>query len=147
MSDKMMGNPLEGIGDFSGGGIPADGMGNLPGGGGGNPMDKAGGGADAAQAVLGGFMGGNPPELPRVLSLRSFHKKYLSAQPQGTAECNRDVSGQWEEIAAEPLGAGKVALQSCHNRYLSALPNGALAWDREKALEWETWTVEQVCSK
>jgi hypothetical protein len=132
-------NPFGAMGDFLGG------SGNSPG----KTEVGTNNATDILGGALGGLTGGSPTEgknteLSGLLSLKSSHNKYVSAQPQGSVECNRDTAGGWEKFTAEPLDSGKYALKSCHSRYLSAQPDGSVQWNREKVLEWETWTVEQL---
>jgi hypothetical protein len=91
---------------------------------------------------MGFFKGMKSPELEGVLSLKSCHDKFLSAQLDGSIRWDREKATEWERIEAEARGQGKVALKSCHKKYLTALPDGSVQWDKDKAGEWETWTVE-----
>jgi hypothetical protein len=104
----------------------------LGGKGGGNPLD----------GVMGSLTGTKSLELSGSLALKSCHDKYLSAQPDGTAQWDRARAAEWERIEAEPRGQGKVALKSCHNKYLGARPDGTVQWNQAKPGEGETWTVE-----
>ena len=55
-----------------------------------------------------------------TVSLRSVHGKFLSAQPDGRAEWNRDVALAWELFNVEPRNGGKIALKGFHGMYVSA---------------------------
>jgi hypothetical protein len=91
-----------------------------------------------AKSIAGKF------DLSSVVSLKSHHGKYLSAQSNGSAQWNRDQVGGWEKISLEEAGNGKYGLKSVHNKYLSAQPNGSVEWNRDKLDIWETWTVEEI---
>ena len=69
------------------------------------------------------------------------HKWFLSAQPNGTAECNRERLQGWETISVEFEGDRWIYLKSWHGKYLSAQPNGQLQWNRDKKLSWERFKV------
>ena len=61
-----------------------------------------------------------------TVGLKSAHNKYLSAQPDGRLECNRDWLRQWEYITIQKLDDGKVALKTYHNTYISARADGTM---------------------
>jgi hypothetical protein len=80
--------------------------------------------------------------IPKTVSLKSFHGKFLSAHPNGTAMWNSANSGKQETIFLETVNGGKFGLKSVYGKYLSAQPNGSVEWNRDKLDAWETWTVE-----
>ena len=89
-----------------------------------------------------------------TVSLRSVHGKYLSAQPDGRAEWNRDVASNWEYFRVEQRHNGKIALKGAHGMYVSAQPDGSVEINRREAPPggWEEFTVEDrgndvVCLK
>ena len=93
------------------------------------------------------------PEGSKV-ALKSTHGKYLSAQPDGRAEWNRDHASDWEYFHLEKRQGGKVALKGSHGMYVSAQPDGSVQINREAAPlgGWEEFTVEDrgndvVCLK
>ncbi|GIQ96683.1 MAG: hypothetical protein CM15mP2_1700 [Methanobacteriota archaeon] len=79
------------------------------------------------------------------MSLRSVHGKFLSAQPDGRAEWNRDVALDWELFNVEPRTGGKIALKGIHGMYVSAQPDGTVQINRRAAPPggWEEFTVEE----
>ncbi|MFL2973223.1 MAG: fascin domain-containing protein [Candidatus Thalassarchaeaceae archaeon] len=79
-----------------------------------------------------------------TVSLRSVHGKYLSAQPDGRAEWNRDVASNWEYFRVEQRHDGKIALKGAHGMYVSAQPDGSVQINRREAPPggWEEFTVE-----
>ncbi len=88
-----------------------------------------------------------------TVSLRSVHGKYLSAQPDGRAEWNRDHASTWEHFHVENRG-DKIALKGAHGMYVSAQPDGSVQINRREAPPggWEEFTVEDrgndiVCLK
>ena len=79
-----------------------------------------------------------------TVSLRSVHGKYLSAQPDGRAEWNRDHASTWEYFQVEQRHNGKIALKGAHSMYLSAQLDGSVQINRREAPPggWEEFTVE-----
>ena len=78
------------------------------------------------------------------VSLRSIHGKYLSAQPDGRAEWNRDHASTWEYFHLEERQGGKIALRSAHGMYVSAQPDGSVQINRGAAPPggWEEFTIQ-----
>ena len=76
--------------------------------------------------------------------LKSVHGKYLSAQPDGRAEWNRDRADVWEYFHLEKRQGGKITLKGAHGKYVSAQPDGSVQINREAAPPggWEEFTVE-----
>ena len=68
-----------------------------------------------------------------TVSLRSAHGKYLSAQPDGRAEWNRDHADHWEYFQVEQRHNGKIALKGAHGMYLSAQLDGSVQINRDAA--------------
>ena len=88
------------------------------------------------------------------MSLLSVHGKYLSAQPDGRAEWNRNIAAEWEYFQVEQRHNGKISLKGAHGMYLSAQPDGSVQINRREAPPggWEEFTVEDrgnnvVCLK
>ena len=79
------------------------------------------------------------------VSLRSVHGKYLSAQPDGRAEWNRDIASIWEYFHIEKRQGNKFALKGAHGMYVSAQPDGSVQINRREASlgGWEEFTVEE----
>ena len=79
------------------------------------------------------------------VSLRSVHGKYLSAQPDGRAEWNRDIASIWEYFHIEKRQGNKFALKGTHGMYVSAQPDGSVQINRREASlgGWEEFTVEE----
>ena len=89
-----------------------------------------------------------------TVSLRSVHGKYLSAQPDGRAEWNRDHASTWEYFQVEQRHNGKITLKGAHGKYVSAQHDGSVQINRDAAPPggWEEFTVEDrgnnvVCLK
>ena len=78
------------------------------------------------------------------IALKSVHGKYLSAQPDGRAEWNRDIASEWEYFHMEKRQGGKITLKGAHGMYVSAQPNGEVQINRQAAppTGWEEFTVE-----
>ena len=103
------------------------------------------------QSATTPFTGGM---LQGEISLKGVHGKYLSAQPDGRAEWNRDHASIWEYFHLEKRQGGKVALKGAHGMYVSAQPDGSVQINRREAPPggWEEFTVEDrgndvVCLK
>ena len=79
-----------------------------------------------------------------MVVLKSVHGKYLSAQPDGRAEWNRDRADAWEYFHLENRKGGKITLKGAHGKYVSAQPDGSVQINREAAPlgGWEEFTVE-----
>ena len=89
-----------------------------------------------------------------TVSLRSVHGKFLSAQPDGIAQWNRDVASLWEYFYLEKRQGGKITLKGAHGMYVSAQPDGSVQINRKTAPQggWEEFTIEDrgnnvVCLK
>ena len=67
------------------------------------------------------------------MSLRSVHGKFLSAQPDGSAQWNRDVASVWEYFHLEKRQGGKITLKGAHGMYVSAQPDGSVQINRKAA--------------
>ena len=78
------------------------------------------------------------------VAFKSVHGKYLSAQPDGRAEWNRDRADAWEYFHLEKRKGGKIALKGAHGKYVSAQPDGSVQINREAAPPggWEEFTIE-----
>ena len=78
------------------------------------------------------------------IPLKSVHGKYLSAQPDGRAEWNRDIASEWEYFHMEKRQGGKITLRGVHGMYVSAQPDGGVQINRQAAppTGWEEFTVE-----
>jgi len=81
--------------------------------------------------------------MPKQVTLRSAHKKFLCAEPNGKVVANRDKAAEWEKWQIVKISKGTWALKSHHGKFLCAEPNGTLIANRDQAKEWETWTVKK----
>ena len=70
------------------------------------------------------------PKGGRKVALKSHHGKWLCAESNGNAVCNRSSAQAWEIHTLEVAGNGKVGLKSCHGKYRSAQSNHTLQWNR-----------------
>ena len=79
-----------------------------------------------------------------TIAIKSVHGKYLSAQPDGSAQWNRDVANAWEHFHLEKRQGGKIVLRGAHGMYVSAQPDGSVQINRRAAPPggWEEFTVE-----
>lgn len=87
------------------------------------------------------------PPAVSIFGFKSHFGKYMSAQPNGTMECNRDQLFGWEKFTVEDAGEGKVGLKSFHGKYLSAQPDGRLQVNRDWLFGWEKFTLEEQDGK
>ncbi len=60
-----------------------------------------------------------------VAVFKSYHGKFLSAQPDGSVVANRTAIGPWEQFQVIDVASGVLAFRTAHGRYLVAEPNGA----------------------
>ena len=100
------------------------------------------------------FWESSTASMQGTVSLRSLHGKFLSAQPDGRAEWNRDIASEWEYFYLEKRQGGKITLKGAHGMYVSAQPDGSVQINRKAAPQggWEEFTVEDrgnsfVCLK
>jgi Fascin domain len=78
-------------------------------------------------------------------SFKSWQDQYLSAQPDGRIEANREKEGPWELFTVEEQHDGTVAFLSAHGTYLGAEPpelGSSVYCDRRRVGPWECWTPE-----
>jgi hypothetical protein len=59
--------------------------------------------------------------------IKTFHDRYISAQPSGQVICDRTEAKEWEMWEVIDLGASKIGLRSFHGKYLSA-KDGSAGW-------------------
>ena len=73
-----------------------------------------------------------------------MHGKFLSAQPDGSAQWNRDVASAWEYFHIEERPGGKITLKGAHGMYVSAQPDGSVQINRQSAPPngWEEFSAE-----
>eukprot|EP01116_Phalansterium_solitarium_P002470 TRINITY_DN1251_c0_g2_i3.p1 TRINITY_DN1251_c0_g2~~TRINITY_DN1251_c0_g2_i3.p1 ORF type:complete len:430 (-),score=72.68 TRINITY_DN1251_c0_g2_i3:179-1468(-) len=96
---------------------------------------------------LGGASGDSAPLLSaqptanRTVALHGAHGRYVCAEPDGRAVCDRSELGPWETFVVEALPGDRVALRAHHGTYLCGEPSGRLTCDRRTRAEWETWTL------
>ena len=89
-----------------------------------------------------------PPSSEAIVegkvAFKSVHGKYLSAQPDGRAEWNRDIASDWEYFHLEKREGGKITLKGAHGMYVSAQADGSVQVNRGAAPPggWEEFTVE-----
>ena len=86
-----------------------------------------------------------------VISLKSFHGKYLSADPNGTLKANVDWSRDWEHYTIVRSGATKnktylsygdvVSLKSFHGKFFTAAPDGKCAFDSNSTNEGQQFVI------
>jgi len=75
------------------------------------------------------------------VSLQSHHGKFVCAEPDGRALCNREHCAEWEQFVSVPMGNGKVGLQTAHGKYISAEPSGKVISNRGWCKSWEHFQV------
>jgi len=64
--------------------------------------------------------------LPSKIMLKSFHGKYVAAEPSGHMVANRNWADDWEKFDVLPKGTATVALRSFHGKFVSANANGMM---------------------
>jgi hypothetical protein len=84
------------------------------------------------------------------ISLQNYRSnRWLCAEPNGKAVCNREAPRQWEQWTLHAVGDGiHVAFLSTHNRWLCAQPpgqdtefGGEVIANREQLREWERFSM------
>jgi len=81
------------------------------------------------------------PNKKCKVSLKGFHGKYICAEGDGRAVCNRDWCREWEEFWSVPIGNGKIGLYSHHGKYVCAEGSGKVVANRGHCKEWEQFKV------
>lgn len=86
-----------------------------------------------------------------IISLKSYHNKFVVAESNGKANANRDKIGEWEKFTLIRSGNTQdenffcigdiITLKSYHNKYVVAETNGTVNANRDRIGEWEKWTV------
>jgi len=82
-----------------------------------------------------------------TFGLKSVHGKFLSAQPNGDVEWDRDSYNSYEKISFEQSGENTGYLKSVHGKYLAATNDDKLQWDRTWKRSLEVFTVYQYEDK
>lgn len=75
------------------------------------------------------------------ISLQGVHGKFVCAEPDGKALCNREHCAGWEQFVSVPMGNGVVGLQTAHGKYISAEPSGKVISNRDWCKSWEHFQV------
>ena len=84
----------------------------------------------------------------KIISLRSYHGKYVVAESNGDANANRVIVGSWEEFLVERVTGNQVALKSvAHNRYLVAELNGQANANRPWRDSWEIFRLIKISDR
>ena len=70
----------------------------------------------------------------------AHHKLWMSAQPDGRVECNRELPLGWEMFEIRAVTDSAVSIRSVRfDRYLSAQPSGQVECNRTWVRGWELW--------
>eukprot|EP00727_Mastigamoeba_balamuthi_P000464 m51a1_g10414 putative endo- -beta-glucanase (463) ;mRNA; f:73597-75244 len=88
----------------------------------------------------------NSPVRSGAVVFRSFHGKYLSANPDTHAvTCDRDSANDWESFYPESRGSNQWVFRATNGMYLQTVDNPRiLAATNTVAGGWETFTVQHV---
>lgn len=86
------------------------------------------------------------PPAAATAGFRSAHGKYMSAQANGTINCNAASLQAAERFTLEHKD-GKVGLKGANGKYVSAQPDGRLVCDRDWLHGWELFTMEEQKGK
>lgn len=87
-----------------------------------------------------------------LVHVRSIHGKYLSAQPDGRLEANRNFPGVWETFRIRKIGAlgprkirsgNRIALRTVHGTWLTAEGGGGMRVSANRPVRnvWETFRI------
>jgi len=79
-----------------------------------------------------------------IVTFKSYHGKFLSAQPDGSMQANRPAVGPWEQFQIVEVEAGIVAFRTAHGKYLVSEPSGAFLGNRAAVGPWEKFKVSGV---
>jgi hypothetical protein len=89
-----------------------------------------------------------------LITLRSYHGKYVVAGSAGETAADRTVIGPWErwriENSVTPTSTenvhfgNRIALKSFHSLYLVAEPEGITHANRTEIGDWERWELRQA---
>ena len=65
-----------------------------------------------------------------AITIRSIHGYYLSAQPDGNINFNREEAKEWEIFKLVGWGWGRLSLRSHHGKYLCFDKDGVITCNR-----------------
>jgi len=81
-----------------------------------------------------------PPQP--TITIRSYHGKFLSAEPDGKVLANAHEAKEWEHFVIQPgFILGTISLRSFHGKFLCSEKDHTVHWNRDVAKEWESWTL------
>eukprot|EP00727_Mastigamoeba_balamuthi_P001258 m51a1_g11129 putative endo- -beta-glucanase (465) ;mRNA; r:147544-149090 len=88
----------------------------------------------------------NSPVRPGAVVFKSFHGKYLSANPDThSVTCDRARADDWESFFPESKGNGQWLFKATNGKYLQTVDNPRiLAASNTVPGGWETFTVQRV---
>ncbi|MEO0444198.1 MAG: galactose oxidase-like domain-containing protein, partial [Pseudomonadota bacterium] len=79
-----------------------------------------------------------------TVSLLSSYGKFVSAQPSGQLQANRDWILSWERFSESNNNNGTVSFRSAFNRFIVSQPNGSVLADRTIASIWEQFDLVPI---
>jgi hypothetical protein len=59
----------------------------------------------------------------RAVNIKSYHGKYVSAEPHSRLFAGRDSPQEWERFEIVEKGDGRVSLLTFHRKFVSAPPD------------------------
>jgi hypothetical protein len=77
-------------------------------------------------------------------SFCSCNGKFLSAQPNGTLQWNRDRKAEWESFELINIGGNQFSIRTYHGKFVCAEKNGTVVCNRVQAKEWERFQIEPI---
>merc|ERR1719282_1674505 len=83
--------------------------------------------------------------MPFTVNLFSAaFNKFVVAEPNGQANCNRDNAGPWEAFTVVTVGNDQFAFRGAHGKFLVAENDGdkTVNANRDNRGPWETFTAE-----
>lgn len=80
--------------------------------------------------------------MNELVYVRSYHGRYLCAEPNGTVVADRQVPKEWETWSITKQGDNLI-LRSFHGKYLCAESNGQMIANRDHAREWEHFLISK----
>ena len=76
--------------------------------------------------------------IPCKVTIKSYHGKYVSAEPSGKANANKDIPEVWTVTF---VNEDVINFKSGYNKYLVAERNGDVNANRDVASIWEQFKV------
>eukprot|EP00727_Mastigamoeba_balamuthi_P001365 m51a1_g11225 hypothetical protein (128) ;mRNA; r:15226-15609 len=79
-----------------------------------------------------------------LVSLRTAHGLYVTAQPGGVVTADRPTVSGCEKFVVEPSAKvlGRLTLRTCYSTYVGVNTEGVVSANMAQAAEWESFLVD-----